>query len=321
MPNAFLFFFFFLPSFLPFHSLSSIQSTRHTEGAVAMMKAYTISKYGPADEVLEEKEIARPKPKQGHVLVRNDATAINPLDCKVRAGVMDQNSAPEKDTVLGWDAAGVVESVGEHVTGFKPGDRVWYMGSVPQDLTGGMGTFAEYTIVDERILGKAPSSLAAEQAASLPLTYLTARTALFEQMQATKGSSVLIVNGSGGVGSIAIQVAKLRGCTVVATASREESREWCKQLGADYVIGHANLSADLHSIGLEKVNHVFCCAPPENLAEMVSILQPNGRVCSIQPYGADAVQKVDYLDVFMQQKGIIGTVRALSSRPIAMLRL
>ena len=172
----------------------------------------------------------------GHdLLVRVEAVSVNPVDTKIRAPKDKVEATPR---VLGWDASGVVEAVGDQVTLFQPGDQVFYAGDITRP-----GSNADYQLVDERIVGRKPKSLTHAQAAALPLTAITAYELLFERIGidragANRGDSLLIIGGAGGVGSIAIQLAKLARLVVIATASRDDTIAWVKQLGADHVISH-----------------------------------------------------------------------------------
>ncbi|HXL13581.1 MAG TPA: zinc-binding alcohol dehydrogenase family protein [Bradyrhizobium sp.] len=203
------------------------------------MKAVGYTKSLPieAAEALIDFETAKLEPKGRDIRVAVKAISANPVDYKVRK----RAAPPEGGTkILGYDAAGVVDAVGPDVTLFKPGDEVFYAGSILRQ-----GTNSEFHLVDERIVGRKPKTLSFAQAAALPLTSITAWELLFDRLGAVPGESVdprtlLIVGGAGGVGSILIQLARrLTGLTVVATASRPESQKWCLDLGAHAVIDHA----------------------------------------------------------------------------------
>src|ERR1700744_5011903 len=208
------------------------------------MKAVGYKKSLPLDapDALLDFEAAKPEPKGRDICVAVKAVAANPVDYKVR-----KRAAPPEGEfkILGFDAAGIVDAIGPDVTLFKPGDEVFYAGSILRQ-----GTNSEHHLVDERIVGRKPGSLSFAQAAALPLTSITAWELLFDRLGAVPGKSVdprtlLIIGGAGGVGSILIQLARrLTGLTVVATASRPESQQWCLDLGAHHVIDHSKSLAE-----------------------------------------------------------------------------
>jgi zinc-binding alcohol dehydrogenase family protein len=203
------------------------------------MKAVGYNKSLPIDaaDALIDFETLRPEPRGRDIRVAVKAISANPVDYKVRR----RAAPPEGETkILGYDASGTVDAVGPDATLFKPGDEVFYAGSIQRQ-----GTNAEFHLVDERIVGHKPKTLSFGQAAALPLTSITAWELLFDRLGVAPGKSVdprtlLIVGGAGGVGSILIQLARrLTGLTVVATASRPESQRWCLDLGAHAVIDHS----------------------------------------------------------------------------------
>jgi len=187
------------------------------------------------------------------VLVKVEAIAMNPVDYKVRP-----NDGDPPRTV-GFDAAGTVVAIGEEVTMFSEGDQVFYAGDVTRP-----GSNAELQLVDERIVAKAPRSLDAPTSAAIPLTALTAWESLFDRLdinpdtpEENHNQTLLLIGGAGGVGSIAIQLAKLAGLTVIATASRPESADWCRKLGADHIINHhGDMPAQLKEAGFETVSYI-----------------------------------------------------------------
>ncbi|HKX40502.1 MAG TPA: zinc-binding alcohol dehydrogenase family protein [Burkholderiaceae bacterium] len=217
-----------------------------------------------------------PAPPHGHDLrVRVQAVSVNPVDTKVR-----RSSAPPEGEakILGWDAAGIVESVGDQVTTFKPGDRVWYAGDITRP-----GSNAELQRVDARIVGRMPATLDFAAAAALPLTAITAWELLFDRLAVgpdTDGA-LLIVGAAGGVGSILTQLARqLTKLTVIGTASRPNTRAWVEQLGAHHVVDHRQpLAAELRRIGIPAVTHVAGLTQTEShYAELVEALAPQGRL-------------------------------------------
>jgi len=222
-----------------------------------------------------------PKPIGRDLLVKVQANSVNPVDYKIR-----QNAAKDQvlDTpkIIGWDAVGIVEAVGEEVSLFNVGDAVFYAG----DLTRS-GSNAEYQLVDERIVGRKPKNLSIAEAAAIPLTGLTAYETIFDRFKynpaTDKGKSLLILAGAGGVGSIAIQLAKkLTELTVIATASREETQDWCKQMGADYVVNHYELKDQLAAAGFEQVDFIFDCVDLKSYWETAAeLIKPQGHIVSI----------------------------------------
>ncbi|MFY0536971.1 alcohol dehydrogenase catalytic domain-containing protein [Nannocystis pusilla] len=186
-------------------------------------------------------DVPEPEPGPRDLVVRVHATATNPVDTKVRRGASPGSPVPSPPLILGWDASGVVTAVGGDVEHFRVGDEVYFAGNVARP-----GSYAEYVAVDERIVAHRPKTLSHSDAAAIPLTALTAWEALVENMGVTPtdrssehARTLLVVGGAGGVGSMAIQIARqVCGLRVVATASREESAAWCRKLGADAVIDH-----------------------------------------------------------------------------------
>lgn len=247
------------------------------------MKAIGFKQSLPITETASfiEFEIEKPKATGRDLLVKIEAISVNPVDYKVR-----QNAA--KDTILdtpkiiGWDAVGTVEAVGSKTSKFKVGDQVYYAGDITRN-----GCNAEYQLVDERIVGAKPKSLTLAEAAAIPLTGLTAWETLFDRIRVDpvtdQGKTVLILAGAGGVGSIAIQLArKVGNLTVIATASRPESVKWCKELGANHVINHYNLKEELENIGHGEVDYILDFVDLKEYWKVASeIIKPQGHIVSI----------------------------------------
>ncbi len=218
---------------------------------------------------------------RGHdILVSIAAISVNPVDTKVRAGT---TQAQDPARILGWDAAGTVAAVGNEVTLFKPGDRVFYAGDITRS-----GSNASHQLVDERIVGHQPETLSFPQAAALPLTALTAWEALFDRLaikpSSDAGKSILIIGGAGGVGSIAIQLAKkVAGLEVTATASRDETRQWCQSLGADHVVSHhEDMAVQLEQQRIPAPAYILCLnSTDHHFPAMVELIAPQGLICSI----------------------------------------
>jgi NADPH2:quinone reductase len=233
-----------------------------------------------APAALVDIELEKPEPVGRDLLVAVRAVSVNPVDTKVRQRAKPENS-PWK--VLGWDAAGRVVAVGSEAKLFKPGDEVFYAGAM-----GRPGTNAEFHLVDERIVGKKPLSLNWAQAAALPLTAITAWEVLFDRIdvrRAVPGApAILIIGGAGGVSSIAIQLARrLTDLTVIATASRPETRAWVRELGAHHVIDHTKpLAAEIAALRLGAPGFVFSTTnTAAHLAEIVELIAPQGRLAVI----------------------------------------
>jgi NADPH:quinone reductase len=298
------------------------------------MKAVGLYKYLPIEDSqsLVDLDIPQPNNPSGYeLLVAIKAISVNPVDTKVRRGLIPIAVQNEKKVpyILGWDAAGEVVKAGSDCTLFKKGDAVYYAGSISRPL----GTNCEFHLVDERIVGRKPKSLSFEEAAAMPLTTITAWEALFDrlslhpevvggkttdtihqamQTDATGISdnkrsehplSILIIGGAGGVGSIAIQLAKnlvnqfsfpsspsaassssFPRINVIATASRTESVEWCKRMGADYIVNHhKDLKSQIKEvIGIDYVNYILCLNDTDGHFEsMKQLIAPQGKICSI----------------------------------------
>jgi zinc-binding alcohol dehydrogenase family protein len=235
---------------------------------------------GAINGTLQDIELPAPQAGQRDLIVKVEAISVNPIDYKMRG------AAPDGDgpRVLGWDVAGVVTAVGSEASLFAVGDQVFYAGSLVRQ-----GANSEFHAVDERIVGRKPATLGFEQAAALPLTSITAWEALFERLSvspqgADQGKSILIIGGAGGVGSVAIQLAKKLGkLTVVATASRPESSAWCRDLGADHVIDHSgDIGAQLAALSLPAVDLILCLNETDkHFAAMAAAIAPQGKICSI----------------------------------------
>lgn len=229
-----------------------------------------------AAESLVDVDIAKPSPAGRDLLVEVKAISVNPVDTKVRK----RAEPPAGDVkILGYDAAGVVAAVGPEVSLFKPGDEVYYAGSIARS-----GTNAQFHLVDERIVGRKPKNLSFPEAAALPLTTITAWEMLFDRLGVKRGDasdkrSLLIIGGAGGVGSIAIQLArKLTSLNVIATASRPETQAWVRELGAHHVIDHSKpLAAELKAAKLP-VDLVFSITgTDDHYAPLVEVIAAQGK--------------------------------------------
>jgi NADPH2:quinone reductase len=218
-----------------------------------------------------------PEPGAQDLLVRVIAVGMNPVDAKFR-------KRTEGNKVLGWDAYGVVEKTGEAVMEFSAGDKVFYAGDITRP-----GSNSEYHLVDQRIVALAPDKLSPEDAVAMPLTSITAWEGLFERLgfipeaNANAGKSILIIGGAGGVGSVAIQLACWSGLKVFATASRPETADWCKKLGAGTILNHKNsLYEELKTTGTDSVDAIFCTTQMEKHWQAMSeCIRPQGHIVLI----------------------------------------
>ncbi|KRG68165.1 zinc-binding alcohol dehydrogenase family protein [Pseudoxanthomonas dokdonensis] len=244
------------------------------------MKAIALTRYLPIEdpESLQDMDLPKPDAPSGHdLLVKVSAVSVNPVDTKVRAPKDKVEAAPR---ILGYDACGVVEAVGDAVQGFAAGDRVYYAGDLTRP-----GSNAQWQQVDARVVGHAPRSLDDADAAALPLTALTAWELLFQRMpydseRGGQGKTLLIIGGAGGVGSIAIQLARRAGFTVIATASREDTVQWCRQLGAQHVINHRQpLPPQLQALSIDSVDAIVNLASTDGYWQVMGeIIAPQGHI-------------------------------------------
>jgi zinc-binding alcohol dehydrogenase family protein len=246
------------------------------------MKAVALTHYLPISDPqsLFDTELPTPLPGAHDLLVRVEAISVNPVDTKVRAPKAEVEQTPR---VLGWDAAGVVEAIGPSVTRFKPGDEVYYAGDITRP-----GSNSQFQLVDERIVGHKPRTLSFAEAAALPLTTITAWEAFFERLHidrngANQGQSMLIIAGAGGVGSIAIQLARLAGLVVIATASRPETYAWVTSMGAHHVVNHRDhLPTQLGALNIGCVHFIANFSDTDAYwSVMAELIRPQGKIVSI----------------------------------------
>lgn len=248
------------------------------------MKAVGYQQSLPATDAnaLIDIELPMPQATGRDILVNVAAVSVNPVDTKIRRRV---SAEPGQYKVLGWDAAGEVVAVGDEVSLFKPGDKVYYAGSLTRT-----GSNSEYQLVDERLVALMPANLSFAQAAALPLTAITAWELLFDRLEIQQASlkhphPVLLITGAaGGVGSILVQLARqLTTATIIATASRPETRQWVTELGAHYVLDHSQpLLPQLKALDLSCVSHVASLTHTEqHYAELIQLLAPQGKLALI----------------------------------------
>ena len=256
------------------------------------MKAVAYKTAGSLDraDALLDVDLERPTAKSRDLLVKVEAISVNPVDTKVRKR---SSAEPSQWKVLGWDVAGRVVETGDAVTAFKPGDDVFYAGSIARP-----GANSEFHLVDERIVGRKPATLSYAEAAALPLTAITAWEMLFDRLDIKKpvpgaANAILVIGGAGGVGSIAIQLVRaLTDLTVIATASRPETQSWTKALGAHHVIDHSKpLAGQVAALGIGAPAFVFSTTETlRHVNEIIELIAPQGRFGLIDdPETFDAV--------------------------------
>ncbi|MFD1067848.1 NADP-dependent oxidoreductase [Oceanobacillus locisalsi] len=248
------------------------------------MKAIIIDQYGDADQLKEKDDIPIPEIKDNQVLVEMHATSINPIDWKLREGYLQEGLPFEFPIILGWDAAGVIKQIGKNVTTFQVGDEVF----ARPDLTPN-GTYAAYTAVDEELLAMKPENISFEEAAAVPLAGLTAWQCLVNFSEIKQDDKVLIHAGSGGVGSMAVQIAKSFGTYVASTASGK-NEAFLKELGVDQFINYKE--EDFEDV-LQDYDIVVDTLGGEILNKSFQVLKEGGRLVSIagQPDEKLAKQK------------------------------
>lgn len=247
------------------------------------MKIFSFYKSLPVDDPQSFIELSADSPSPGprDLLIEVRAISVNPVDAKIRAG--GGPGRPEGQLpILGWDASGIVKAVGEAVTLFAPGQEVYYAGSIDRP-----GSYAEFQCVDERLVGLKPRTIGFAEAAALPLTTITAWEMLFDRLRVNKSAdgSVLIVGGAGGVGSIAIQLARqLTRLNIIATASRPETQLWCQRMGAHHVVDHRqSLAPQVNAIVPAGVNYVLALTKTEDhLDQIIEAMAPQSAMALIE---------------------------------------
>ena len=231
----------------------------------------------------EKVEMDRPKAAGRNLLVEVRAVSVNPTDLRTRDAKLEDDSSL---TVVGRDAAGIVVETGDDCSLFQVGDEVFYAGTSNEP-----GSLSEFQLVDERIVGKKPKSIGFAEAAALPLTSVTATEALYDRLGVSRDQAdnedkvILIIGAAGGVGSVATQLAKLAGLTVVGTASRPESKEWALDHRADYIINHHEpFEPQLEAIGISGFHYIFCLTHvDDHMESMAKTILPQGEICAILP--------------------------------------
>lgn len=261
---------------------------------------------------LFDTQLPTPEATGFDLLVQVKAISVNPVDAKVRLRALPEKGEAK---VLGWDASAVVVAVGEKVTHFNVGDEVFYAGDVTRP-----GSYSEYQLIDERITAHKPKSLTHTEAAAVPLTSITAWEMLFDRLQINQSNpyqktpNVLLITGAaGGVGSMMIQLAKaLTDAVVIATASREDSQQWVKELGCDHVINHHNgIQQELSKLGITEVSHIASLTHTHlHFNDYVALIKPQGKICLID----DPSEPLDFMALKAKSVSLIWELMFTRSR-------
>ena len=261
------------------------------------MRAALYEEFGGLDKI-KIGQLEVPELKEGEVLVRIKAAGVNPVDYAVREGYLKDFLPTNFPVIPGWDVAGVVEDRGYSARRFEAGDQVYAYARRPVVQ---YGTFAEYIVLPESYLAKAPESISWEEAAGIPLVGLTAYQSLFDVGQLQQVHSVLILGASGGVGSLAIQLAKYKGASVIGVAS-EKNHAFMKELGADHTIDYkkGNVGEAVKEIAPDGVDLIFDCVSGETLEQSLPALKPNGKLVSILNRGENLDPNIDFTYVFVE---------------------
>ncbi|ARS35425.1 NADP-dependent oxidoreductase [Pontibacter actiniarum] len=261
------------------------------------MKAAVYDEFG-GPEKIQIREVAVPEVKEGEVLVRIKAAGVNPVDYVVREGYLKDALPYQFPVIPGWDVAGVVEERGFSARRFNVGDEVYAYARRPVVQH---GTFAEYIVIPESYLAARPQRISWEEAAGIPLVGLTAYQSLYDAGQLLEGQTVLILGASGGVGSLGIQLAKVKGARVIGVAS-EKNHAFMKELGADETIDYRNnnVGEAVKAVAPDGVDLIFDCASGETLQQSLLALKPSGKLVSILNQGEGLDAGIDFQYVFVE---------------------
>ena len=261
------------------------------------MRAATYSEFGGLEKVTVN-TVEIPPVGEGEVLVRIKAAGVNPVDYAVREGYLKENLPTKFPVIPGWDMAGEVVERGFSARRFDVGDQVYAYARRPVVQH---GTFAEYIVIPESYLALRPQNIPWEAAAGIPLVGLTAYQSIYGAGKLQEGQTVLILGASGGVGSLAIQLAKAKGATVIGVAS-EKNQGYMRDLGADHTVDYKNyhVGEAVQQLVPEGVDLIFDCASGETLQQSLQALKPSGKLVCILNHGADLDPAIDFTYVFVE---------------------
>lgn len=261
------------------------------------MKAAYFEEFSELDNI-KIGELGRPEPGEGEVLVRVKAAGVNPVDAAVARGMLNEVIPAEFPAVPGWDMAGVVEECGYSARRFEKGDEVYAYDRRPKVHH---GTFAEYVVLPESYLARRPENISFEEAGGIPLVGLTAYQSLFQFGNLQEDQTLLILGASGGVGTLAIQLAKSAGAHVIGVASGE-NREYMKELGADETIDYSagDVGEAVKQIAPEGVDFIFHCSRGNSLEQSIGTLRSGGQLISITNRNPEIPDDIQFQYVFVE---------------------
>lgn len=261
------------------------------------MQASYFEEYGELDQI-KTGTLERQEPGEGEVLVRVEAAGVNPVDAAVVRGMLDERIPAEFPCVPGWDMAGVVEKCGHAARRFDEGDEVYAYARRP---TVKHGTFAEYTVLPECYLAHRPQNISMEEAGGIPLVGLTAYQALFQFGDLQEDETLLILGASGGVGTMAIQLAKSAGARVIGVAS-DNNQNYMKELGADETIDYkaGDVGEQVRESTSDEVDFILHCSRGDSLEQSIDTLKSGGQLISITNAQPDVPDDIKFDYVFVE---------------------
>ena len=265
------------------------------------MKAVFIDGFGDPDQV-KTGELDKPEPGEGEVLVRVKSAGVNPVDAAVVRGMMKDVIPSKFPMIPGWDVAGIVEETGHSASRFKEGDEVYAYARRPVIQH---GTFAEYISLPESYLALRPQNISMEAAGGIPLVGLTAYQSLFDAGNLQEGQTVLILGASGGVGTLAIQLAKMKGAKVIGVASKA-NHAYMKDLGADETIDYKenHVGEAVKKIEPNGVDLIFHCSRGNSLEQSIDTLKSGGHLVSITKREPEISDDIHFRYVFVEPNAV-----------------
>ena len=261
------------------------------------MKAAFYDKFGDLNQI-KVGELDKPEPTEGEVLIKVKAAGVNPVDAAVARGMLKDAIPAEFPVIPGWDVAGVIEDRGYSARRFSKGDKVYAYARRPKIKH---GTFAEYISIPESYVAKCPDKLSMDEAGGVPLTGLTAYQSIFDAGKLKGGETIMILGASGGVGSIAIQLANWKGATVIGVAG-SSNQDYMKDLGADYTIDYSkgDVGEAVDDIAPDGIDMIFHCSRGDSLAQSHNRLKEGGRLISITNSDPKRRDDVHFQYVFVE---------------------